>query len=63
MHRYRLETGLTQGESGYTSMAIVPPLLSRSGLLEVMLGTADNSILVVDENEVEDQLLQVSIRV
>ena len=39
-------------------MAIVPPLLSRSGLLEVMLGTPDNSILVVDENEVEDQLLQ-----
>jgi hypothetical protein len=39
-------------------MAIVPPLLSRSGLLEVMIGTIDNSVLVIDEHEVEDQLLQ-----
>jgi vacuolar protein sorting-associated protein 16 len=39
-------------------MALIPPLSSRSGLLEVLLGTQDNSILVVDENEVEDQLMQ-----
>ena len=25
---------------------------------QVMLGTSDNSVLVIDENEVEDQLLQ-----
>ena len=55
---YILETGLHPVSNPYTAMAIVPPLLSRSGLLEVMLGTTDNSILVVDENEVEDQLLQ-----
>ena len=55
---YALETSLHPVTNPYTAMAIVPPLLSRSGLLEVMLGTTDNSILVVDENEVEDQLLQ-----
>lgn len=32
--KYKLRTGLTSDRS-YTSMAIVPPLLSRSGLLEV----------------------------
>jgi hypothetical protein len=55
---YELTTGLHPDSNPYTSMTIVPPLLSRSGLLEVLLGTTDNSILVVDENEVEDQLLQ-----
>lgn len=55
--KYKLRTGLTP-ERPYTAMAIVPPLLSRSGLLEVMLGTIDNSVLVIDEHEVEDQLLQ-----
>ncbi len=49
-------------DRNYTSMAIIPPLLSRSGLLEVLLGTSDQSVLVVHEagNEtlVEDQLLQ-----
>ena len=56
--RYKLhKTGLSP-ERPYTSMAIVPPLLSRSGLLEVILGTVDNSAVVVDENDAEDQLLQ-----
>lgn len=55
--KYKLRTGLSP-QKGYTAMAIVPPLLSRSGLLEVMLGTTDNSVIVVDEHEVEDQLLQ-----
>lgn len=32
--KYKLRTGLTSDRL-YTSMAIVPPLLSRSGLLEV----------------------------
>lgn len=56
--RYKLhKTGLSP-ERPYTAMAIVPPLLSRSGLLEVILGTVDNSAVVVDENDTEDQLLQ-----
>lgn len=57
LRKYTLKTHL-QIDRPYTAMAIVPPLLSRSGLLEVMLGTQDNSVLVVDENDVEDQLLQ-----
>ena len=55
--RYKLRTSLTP-DRPYTSMAIIPPLLSRSGLLELFLGTTDNSVLVADENDVEDQLLQ-----
>mmetsp|Transcript_15400 Transcript_15400/g.23213 ORF Transcript_15400/g.23213 Transcript_15400/m.23213 type:complete len:848 (-) Transcript_15400:170-2713(-) len=55
--KYTLRSGLT-AQNPFTSMAIVPPLLSRSGLLEVMLGTSDNSIIVADENDAEDQLLQ-----
>lgn len=39
-------------------MAIIPPLLSRHNLLEVLLATEDNSIIIVDESVVEDQLLQ-----
>ena len=57
IRKYKLRTPLSP-ERPYTAMAIIPPLLSRSGLLEVMLGTADNSVVVVDENEAEDQLLQ-----
>ena len=34
-------------------MAIIPPLLSRSGLLEVMLANNSNSVIVIDENEIE----------
>ena len=59
--RYKLRTSLTP-DRPYTSMAIIPPLLSRSGLLELFLGTVDNSVLVADENDVEDQLLQVRCR-
>jgi hypothetical protein len=55
--KYKLHTGLN-AERFYTSIAILPPLLSRSGLLQVMLGTNDNSITMVDENGPEDQLLQ-----
>lgn len=55
--RYKLRTTLT-AERPHTAMTIVPPILSRSGLLEIIFGTIDNSALVVDENDVEDQLLQ-----
>lgn len=57
---YTLETGLIS-ESDYTSMAIIAPYLSRSGLLEVVIGTKDCSILIIDEKEVEDQFLQKEI--
>jgi hypothetical protein len=60
-----MHTGL-RGNRVYTSMALIPPLLSRSGLLEVLVGTSDSSVLVVhesdsDKNVIEDQLLQQRI--
>ena len=55
---YTLETGMHPEKSPYTAMAIIPPARSDSRLLEVMLGTMENSILVVDRNGAEDQLLQ-----
>lgn len=61
---YSLRTGLGPDRT-YTSMAIVPPLLSRSGLLEILIGTSDNSVLVIHESEnedvIEDQFLQTKI--
>jgi hypothetical protein len=46
-------------------MALIPPQLTRSRLLEVLLGTSDNSMLVVYEadtkNVIEDQQLQNKI--
>jgi len=57
IRKNRYATGLRQ-DRPYTSMAIIPPSLSRQGFLEVLLATEDNSVIVVDENEVEDQLLQ-----
>lgn len=58
--KYSLTTGIT-AERMYTSMAIIPPLLSRSGLLEILLATQDNSIIVVDDNYIEDQHLSERI--
>ena len=55
--KYRMRTGLSVNKP-YTSAAIFPPLLSRSGLLEVILGVGDKSIIVVDENGPEDQHMQ-----
>lgn len=58
---YLLRTGLGM-ERSYTSMTIIPPQLTGRGLLEVLLGTSDNSILVLYEtdskNVAEDQQLQ-----
>ena len=55
--KYRMRTGLSVSKP-YTAVAIIPPLLSRSGLLEVILGVGDGSIIVVDENGPEDQRMQ-----
>ena len=57
VRNYSLQTSL-DGHRPHTSMALIPPLLSRSGMLEVLLGTLDGSIIVVDENEAQDQLVQ-----
>ncbi len=48
-------------EQGYASMTIAPPSLSRSALLEVIIGTNDKTILIVDESKVEDQVLEGEI--
>jgi vacuolar protein sorting-associated protein 16 len=57
---YKLETKLGRDET-YTAMTLIPPLLSKSGLLEVLVGTSARSILTIHENgdgqEIEDQLL------
>lgn len=46
-------------------MGLLPPSVSRSGLLEVMLGTSDHSVLLIYESRdrvvVEDQLLQTKL--
>lgn len=60
VRKYIVETGLIS-VSDYTAMAIIAPYLSRSGLLEVVIGTKDCSILIADEKEVEDQFLQKEI--
>lgn len=61
---YTLRTGLGI-DRAYTSMAIIPPQLASQGLLEVLLGTSDNSVLVLYEaefkNVIEDQQLQGKI--
>lgn len=46
-----------------SAMAIIPPALSRSGLLEVLLGTQDGSLVVVDENGPEDQRLTLPSKI
>lgn len=60
---YSLKANLTIGK--VTAMTIIPPLQSRSGFLEVILGTSNSSALVVhehgDETITEDQVLQTSI--
>ena len=52
----RLSSGLNK-ERRYTAMAIIPPPLTRSGMLEVLLATSDASIIVVDHRGAEDQLM------
>ena len=58
---YSLRTGLGF-ERSYTSMAVIPPQYTSSGLLEVILGTSDHSVVVLYEAETknitEDQQLQ-----
>lgn len=46
----------------YTSMAVISSTISKSGVVEVLLGTSNSSICVVHEDGVEtvveDQMLQ-----
>lgn len=53
---YTMPTGLSD-ERLAISMVILKPCFSSSGLVEVFLGTADGSILVVDVNGPDDQLV------
>jgi hypothetical protein len=55
--KYRMPSGLTANKP-HTAAALIPPLLSRSGVLEVLLGAAERTIVVVDENGFADQRLQ-----
>jgi len=66
---YQLGSGLAANSSPpdrhCTCMGLLPPSVSRSGLLEVMLGTSDHSVLLIYESRdrvvVEDQLLQTKL--
>lgn len=69
---YQLGSGLAANSSPRgpdlrtcTCMGLLPPPVSRSGLLEVMLGTSDHSVLLIYESRdrvvVEDQLLQTKL--
>ena len=56
---FQLSTNLTRERSvSVTSIGVIAPSLTRSGLLEVLVGTSERSILVVDESGAEDQLMQ-----
>lgn len=56
-HISSMRTGLSSMRPA-TSMVVLAPQFTSSGLLEVVLGTKDNSIVVVDKHGCEDQLLQ-----
>jgi hypothetical protein len=58
---YSMSTGLSATRPA-TAMVILEPRFTSSGLVEVIIGTSDNSVLVVDTNGPEDQLLQGRIQ-
>ena len=60
VRRYSMETSLN-GHRPHTSLSLISPMLSRSGMLEVLVGTIDGSIIIVDETEAQDQQVQQSI--
>lgn len=58
---YTMATGLNERHP-VTSMAVLQPQFTSSGNVEVILGTQENTVLVVDVNGPEDQLLQERIQ-
>jgi hypothetical protein len=58
---YSVSTGLSEANPA-TSVAVLQPCFTSSGLVEIFIGTARSSILVVDVNGPEDQLLQGRIQ-
>lgn len=58
---YTLSTGLPIAAPA-TSLVILRPCFTASGLVEVLIGTADSSIFVVDINGPDDQRLQDCIQ-
>lgn len=55
-----MASGLNE-RSRVTSMAAIPPHLTSSGELEVLLATNENTVLVLDDSGCVDQLLQERI--
>jgi len=58
---YSMSTGLAVTRPA-TAMVILEPCFTSSGFVEVIIGTSDNSVLVVDINGPEDQLLRGRIQ-
>ena len=58
---YEMETQLNENHP-ITSMAVLQPQFTSSGNVEVILGTQENTVLVVDVNGSEDQLLHERIQ-
>jgi len=58
---HNISTGLSAANPA-TSVAILEPPFTSSGLVEVFIGTAQSSIVVVDVNGPEDQMLQGRIQ-
>lgn len=58
---YSMATGLSPTRPA-TAMVVLQPCFTSSGLVEVIIGTSDNTVLVVDTNGPEDQLLQARIQ-
>lgn len=57
---YKLKTTLS-AERPYTAMTVVPAQLATSGRLEVILATTDGSIIVLDKEGSQDQMLQTRL--
>lgn len=58
---YQMNTGLSSNRPA-TSMVVLHPQFSSSGLVEVILSTSDKSVIIVDSNGPEDQLLHGRIQ-
>ncbi|KAK7237096.1 vacuolar protein sorting (Vps) complex subunit [Aureococcus anophagefferens] len=58
---YQMATGLSSNRPAI-SMVVLNPRFTSSGLVEVILSTSDKSVIIVDSNGPEDQLLQGRIQ-
>lgn len=58
---YQMTSGLSSTRPAI-SMVVLHPRFTSSGLVEIMLSTVDRSVVIVDSNGPEDQLLQERIK-